>query len=124
MKIYLAIKFHPNNQNQPLIEEISEQLSKLGHSTVCAVRDFENWGKQQFEPRDLLLKAFKAIEDSDLVLVEATEKGMGVGIEAGFAFAKNIPIVTVAKPDSDISINLRSLSRKVIRYSHVREIVL
>lgn len=31
---------------------------------------------------DLLMIAFKTIEMSDLVLIEASEKGMGVGIEA------------------------------------------
>ncbi len=122
MQIYLAIKFHPDNQNQPLIEAISNHLSSQGHSVICAVRDFEKWGTKTFEPQELLFKAFEAIENSDAVLIEATEKGMGVGIEAGFAFARNKPVMTVAKHGSDISINLRSLSSKVISYSEVREI--
>lgn len=122
MQIYLAIKFHSDNQNRPLIEAISSHFSSQGHSVICAVRDFEKWGAKIFEPQELLFKAFKAIESSDVVLIEATEKGMGVGIEAGFAFARNIPIVTAAKHGSDISINLRSLSSKVISYSDIREI--
>jgi nucleoside 2-deoxyribosyltransferase len=122
MKIYLAIKFHSDNQNRPLIDNLAMHLTRQGHSVVCAVKDFENWGKTAFEPPTLLNMAFEAIEKSDLVLIEATEKGMGVGIEAGFAFARNIPIVTIAKIDSDISVNLKSLSERVIFYSEVTEI--
>jgi 2'-deoxynucleoside 5'-phosphate N-hydrolase len=124
MRIYLAIKFHSNNQNQPLIESISDHLSLQGHSVVCAVKDFEKWGTATFEPQELLFKAFEAIENSDMVLIEASEKGMGVGIEAGFAFARKKPVITIAQHGSDISINLRSLSSKVISYSDVKEIVL
>lgn len=124
MQIYLAIKFHADNQNRPQIEAITHHLSAQGHSVICAVRDFENWGTKTFDPKDLLFKAFEAIEGSDLVLIEATEKGMGVGIEAGFASAKQKPVITIARPGSDISVNLRSLSSKVILYNDVSEIVL
>lgn len=124
MKIYLAIKYHSDNQNKPLIEQISSHFTGQGHSVVCAVRDFENWGEKALNPQELLFMAFKAIENSDLVLIEATEKGMGVGIEAGFAFARNIPVLTIAKPGSDISSNLRSLSKKVITYGTPTELSL
>lgn len=122
MKIYLAIKFHSDNLNQPLIESIVDHLSKQGHSVICAVRDFEKWGAKTFNPQELLFKAFEAIESSDIVLIEATEKGVGVGIEAGFAFARKKPVVTIARHGSDISINLRSLSSRVSSYSDVCEI--
>ncbi|MEN0060357.1 MAG: hypothetical protein AAGB31_16070 [Bdellovibrio sp.] len=56
MQVYLAIKFHPDNQNQPLIEAISNHLSNQGHSVICAVRDFEKWGTRTFEPQELLFK--------------------------------------------------------------------
>lgn len=122
MKIYLAIKFHASNKNRPLIEEISKHLEQQGHTVVCAVRDFEQWGGRSFDARELLMKTFDAIDNSDLVLIESTEKGMGVGIEAGYAFARGKPVITIAQADSDISINLQSLSSRVIRYSRVSEI--
>jgi hypothetical protein len=124
MKIYLAIKYHSNNQNRPLIEALTAHLHGQGHTVICAARDFEDWGAKTFEGRELLLRAFSAIEDSDLVLIEATEKGMGVGIEAGFSFARGKTIITISRNEIDISVNLRSLSKKTIIYSDVAEIEL
>ncbi|MBX9767100.1 MAG: nucleoside 2-deoxyribosyltransferase [Bdellovibrionales bacterium] len=122
MKIYLAIKFHADQQNRPLIEEIIQGFTFRGHTVVCAVRDFEKWGEETFEPRDLLDKAFSAILQSDLVVVEATEKGMGVGIEAGFAFGQGKPILTLAEKGSDLSVNLESISSNVMLYSEIGDI--
>ena len=122
MKIYLAIKFHEDQKNRLLIENIIQHLQSQGHSVICAVSDFECWGNKTFEPRELLLMAFKAIDNSDLLVIESSEKGMGVGIEAGYAFAKGKRIVTVAETGADISINLKSLSEKLILYSQVHEI--
>jgi 2'-deoxynucleoside 5'-phosphate N-hydrolase len=119
MEIYLAIKYHADQKNRSLIENIVERLHSQGHSVTCAVSDFEVWGEKTFEPRELLLMAFKAIDNSDLVLIESSEKGMGVGIEAGYAFAKGKRIVTIAESGADISINLRSLSQTAILYSTV-----
>ncbi len=124
MNIYLAIKYHSDNQNKTFIEQISQHFENQGHSIICAARDFENWGAKSFDPQQLLFMAFKAIEKSDLVLIEATEKGMGVGIEAGFSYARNIPIITIAKQGSDISSNLRSLSQKVLIYTSPEELSL
>lgn len=124
MRIYLAIKFHSDNRNRPLIEALVSRLVEQGHSVVCAVRDFENWGEMTFDPRELLMKSFAAIESCDLVLIEATEKGMGIGIEAGFAFARQKPVITIAPPDVDLSINLRSLSSNVVWYKDVSEVVI
>lgn len=122
MKIYLAIKYHSDNLNRHLIESLTQHLQAQGHRVICAVSDFESWGSKSFDPKELLLKAFDAIKESDLVLVEATEKGMGVGIEAGYAFAQRIPIVTIAKTGSDLSTNLKNLSHRVQLYNEVAEI--
>jgi nucleoside 2-deoxyribosyltransferase len=80
------------------------------------VRDLEEWGRVQFTPDDLMRRSFALIDASDLVVVDLTEKGVGVGIEAGYAFAHGLPVVTVAEVGADISTTLRGISRAVLRY--------
>jgi len=116
MKAYIAIKYYPNNQNRPLIEQISNALEQNGFDTVCVVRDLENWGQLHFAPQELMRRSFEEIDASDLVVIELTEKGVGLGIEAGYAWAKQIPVVTIAKRGADISTTLQGISQRVFWY--------
>lgn len=122
MKAYIAIKYYPNNQNRPLIEQISNALEQNGFDTVCVVRDLENWGQLHFAPQDLMQRSFEEIDASDLVVIELTEKGVGLGIEAGYAWAKQIPIVTIAKKGADISTTLQGISQRVFWYDEFDDV--
>ncbi len=117
MKIYLAIKYHSDNQNRALIEKVSTALEKQGFETICIVRDVERWGEVHFTATELMQRSFAEIEDSDIVVVELTEKGVGVGIEAGYAYARGIPLVTIARKGSDISTTLQGISQQIFWYN-------
>ncbi len=116
MRAYLAIKYHEDNSNRDRIEAITRALEACGFDTVCIVRDVERWGEVDLSPRDLMAHTFRAIDWSDLVIVDLTEKGVGVGIEAGYAHAQGKEIVTIAQRGADISATLRGISARVIVY--------
>ncbi len=122
MHAYLAIKFHEDFCNKQLIEEISDALREAGVSTTIMARDFEKWGSVKFEPQELMEKTFEEIDKSDLLVIEFSEKGVGLGIEAGYAYAKNIPIIVIAKNDSDISDTLKGIAKHVLFYDSPEEL--
>jgi len=101
---------------------ISSALQARGFETVCIARDVEQWGQLKFDARELMLRTFAAIDASDLVVVDLSEKGVGIGIEAGYARAKNIPIVTIAQIGADVSETLRGISRAVLWYDGVDDL--
>ncbi len=123
MKAYLAIKYHEDNQNQARIQAISAALAQNGFETVCIARDVEQGGQIHLSPADLMHRSFAEIDASDMVVVDLTEKGVGVGIEAGYAYAKGIPVVTIAPQGADISETLQGISRQVFWYDQVDELV-
>ena len=55
MKLYLAIKYHANQRNRPVIERIAEVLTAQGHDLFCIARDLEQWGALSF-PADKLMQ--------------------------------------------------------------------
>lgn len=59
-------------------------------TTRCVARDFEEWGQVSLEAHDLMERALGAIRQSTAVVVEFSEKGVGLGIEAGYALALDI----------------------------------
>lgn len=116
MRAYLAIKYYSDNQNRELIQSISAALEKAGFETICIARDVEQWGQVRFTPTELMQRSFAEIDSSDLIVVELTEKGVGLGIEAGYAYARGIPIVTIAQKGADISATLQGISQKLFFY--------
>ncbi len=114
MRIFLSIKFHADQRNRARIETIIATLAARGHTTTCIVRDLEDWGNRSFAPTELMRRTFAAIDASDYVLVDLAEKGVGVGIEAGYAYAHQIPILTLAPRGAEISETLRGISQHII----------
>ncbi len=116
MKAYLGIKYHPDNRNRATIEEISKVLATIGYETTCVVRDLEKWGEKSFSAPELMRKTFAIIDECDVAIIDLTEKGVGLGIEAGYAHARGAPLVTIARQGSDISETLRGISDEIILY--------
>ncbi len=123
MKAYLGIKYYEDNRNRPLIEGISSALEQCDFETVCIVRDIEKWGYQRFSPTDLMQKTFAIIQTSQIVVIDLSEKGVGLGIEAGYAVAKNVPVITIAQKGADISTTLKGISQAVFLYHNFEELI-
>lgn len=122
MKIFLSIKYHADHHNRGLIESIAEALQKHGHETACIVRDAERWGESQYDSYELMELTFEVIRQCDGVLVELSEKGVGIGIEAGYAYALGKPIWVIARQGADISETLRGIAAGVRTYQEVAEL--
>jgi hypothetical protein len=116
-QIYLALKFHPDHSNRGLVEQISDAFESCGVGTVCVARDVERWGEKAFMPDELMAASFEAIDNSSAVVVEFSEKGVGLGIEAGYATAEGIPVFVVHRPGADISTTLRGVAQEVFGYT-------
>lgn len=121
-KAYLGIKFHSDHGNKGKIELISSIVEKLGFSTTCITRDVEKWGQLEFSPNDLMLETFKIIESSDIAIIDLSEKGVGLGIEAGYAYSKQIPIVTISE-NQEISTTLMGISRDHFVYAGESDLI-
>jgi len=65
---------------------------------------------------------FDEIDSCDIAIIDLSEKGVGLGIEAGYAFAKGIPIITIAEEGSYISTTMQGISRQVFTYRDIDEI--
>jgi nucleoside 2-deoxyribosyltransferase len=122
MKVYLAIKFKEDFSDRQKIESLSDTLESIGISTTIAVRDIEKWGANQVTATELMEFAFKSIDEADMLVIEFSEKGVGLGIVAGYAYARKKPIVIIAKKDSDISTTIQGVARHIIFYDSPSEL--
>ena len=115
--VYLAIKFHADHRNRKLVERIAAALGEHGVTTVCVARDIEKWGALTLGADDLMRRAFESIRKSKAVVVEFTDKGVGLGIEAGYAAALRIPVFGLVPAGTEVSTTLRGVSTDVYQYA-------
>lgn len=120
--IYLAIKYHPDHKNRSLIENINLACENEGEVCVCIAKDVEKWGEVQFCPQALMEISFDKITKSKLILIEFSEKGVGIGIEAGYAHALNLPIYVIHPFEIEVSNTLIGIATAIYPYENYKQI--
>lgn len=122
-KAFMSLKFYEGDVTQKKVEELTVALKKAGIENFVMIRDVEKYGEVKIDSKDLMKEyAFPAMEKSEMLIVEFSEKGVGLGIGAGYAFAKGIPIYIIAKTGSDISSTIDGLAKEVIFYDKPEDI--
>ncbi len=115
MKAFLSIKYHTDAANQEKIQDIVEVLEESGFEVSCmTTKDYNR--DEEMEAEELMKETFEEIDSSDLMFVDLTEKGVGLGIETGYARSQGIPVYTIADKGSDISKTLEGISEEIIEY--------
>lgn len=122
MKAFISIKYKEDGSNRKLIEDISSALEENQIESYSMFRDCQKWGDVKIEPEEIMEIAFENLDDCDLFIVEFSEKGVGIGIETGYAYANNIPIIVVAKEGSDVSSTLRGIAKDILFYDSADEL--
>lgn len=120
---YLGIKYHPDMHNRALIEELSQTIEQTGWQTTIAVRDFELWGEKSLSPQQLMQLSFESIQQSKVLFLEISEKGVGLGVETGYAYALHVPIVLLAKIGTEISATLGGIASQIFFYEQVQDLL-
>jgi nucleoside 2-deoxyribosyltransferase len=116
MKIFIGIKY--DKESLLLVSKIKEIIKKLGHLPYCFAQD-EGYISDE---KEMMKKAFQKIDESDLIIIEASQLAFGVGIEAGYSFAKKKKIITIANELEKISNTLKGVSNLYLSYKDFNEL--
>jgi len=119
-KVYFAISYSNRKQFDKEIESLQNLFSKK-NMELCVFVDKYNFKANQEE--EMMKAAFEEINNSDFLIAELTTKSIGVGIEIGYAFAKEKPVVYLRKNDSEYSTTASGCSFSVIEYENELDLV-
>lgn len=122
-KAYFGIKFYEDHSNRTEVESITAVLNTAGIQTVCIASDVEKWGSVQLSLPELMERTFAEIDQADMVILEMSEKGVGLGIEAGYAAAKGKQLIVLIKEGGELSGTMKGIADVVITYEKPEEIV-
>lgn len=114
MNAYLSAKFE-GDDNEEVVEQLITAAERAGFTVSCTNRDYDDYGrKDSSEPLTDFM--FEGIERSNIVLLEITDRGVGQGVEAGYAAANQVPIALLVTNDADVSPTLRDVATHIIEY--------
>ena len=113
---YLGIKYYADNSNKALIEQLSAALELAGYRSFCVARDLEQWGNVSLTPQKMMTLTFEQIEQADIVVLDMSEKGVGLGIEGGYAKALDKKLIITLDSKSELSTTMQGIADTVLIY--------
>jgi nucleoside 2-deoxyribosyltransferase len=122
MRIFLSIKFTPEDDNRKQIEEIVSAIEASGVEVFCFRRDMEQWGDVMFRAEEMMELTFREIDKSDVLVADVSDWPIGVGVEAGYAFAKGKPIICVCQRQKRLATTVTGIAPDVIRYTDAQSL--
>lgn len=87
MQAYIAISF----SHRPLLTEAIQAITEaLQHHQILPFVFVDQYHFSQQQEKEMMQQVFADIDASDLLIAETSEKAIGIGVEVGYAKAKNI----------------------------------
>lgn len=112
-QVYISCSFSKSKEFEPILKAIKKQLQTKGFKPMVFVQQYEFLPTQE---KQMMTQALKDIDNSVLLIGETSEKGIGIGIEAGYAKAKGIPVVYMRCFTADHSTTLSGMANYHVIY--------
>ena len=114
MTAYISISYSKRKSLQKELDAITDTLKKNSIKPFVFV---DNFTFSPLQERGMMQQAFEEIDKCDLLIAETSDKAIGIGIELGYAKAKNIPIIYLRNKDAEHSTTAAGASDYKIIYS-------
>lgn len=118
-KAFLSISYKNKDLLNKEIDYISNTLKKFSIELNTFV---QKYSFKKDEEKEMMDKAFGEIKDSDIIIVEGSDKAIGIGIEVGYAKALNKPIIYLRNEISEYSTTVGGSSTHKIVYKDLTDL--
>lgn len=119
MRAYISVSFARRHFLEKELNAIADTLKYFG------ITPFVFMDHYKFDPADekqMMLRAISDLNNCDLLIAETSHKGIGIGIEAGYAKAKGKPVIYVRQRNAAHSTTVSGISDYQIVYSDVNDL--
>ena len=119
MKAYIAIPYQGRNEIREELDTITSILNQCGVSPLIFAD--QNSFKAE-EEQQMMQQAMEDINESDWLITLASEKAIGIGIEAGYAKGKGKPVIYIRHMEAEHSTTLSGISDYQIIYVDLQDL--
>lgn len=114
MKAYLSVSFSARKLLEQSLNSCKNELIKFGIEPFIFV---DHYQFSIADEKTMMEQAMIDIQKSDILLAETSKKGIGIGIEVGYAKALGKDIIYLRHEDSEHSTTVSGISDYQIIYS-------
>ncbi|MCJ0743910.1 nucleoside 2-deoxyribosyltransferase [Pedobacter montanisoli] len=114
MRAYISVSFSKRKSMDAEITTIVHTLNKFDIASIVFVDQYQFYPHQE---QQMMLQAMSDINGCDLLIAETSDKGIGIGIEVGYAKAKGKPIIYMRKADAEHSTTVSGIADFRIIYT-------
>ncbi|SRR6266700_4654686 len=119
MQAYISISYSKRKQLDEELRAIIESLTRLNISAFVFVDRYSFGAGQEHE---MMTRAFAAIDLSDLLIAEVSDKAIGIGVEVGYAKARGKTIIYVRRATAEHSSTVSGASDFQVIYNNVDDL--
>jgi len=119
MKAYISISYQ---RRRSLNTAITAIMSVLEEHHVESFVFVDHYKFEESQEEEMMRSALEELEQCDLLIAETSHKGIGIGIEAGYAKAKNKPVVYLRHKEAEHSTTLSGASDHRVIYKNTDDL--
>ncbi len=113
MRAYISISYQ---RRRSLNTAITAIMSVLEEHQIEAFVFVDHYKFEETQEEEMMRSALTELAQCDLLIAETSHKGIGIGIEAGYAKAKNKPVVYLRHKEAEHSTTLSGVSDHRVIY--------
>lgn len=114
IRAYISFSF---NRRLLIKNEISTIVNTLNENFISAIVFVDKYRFELSQEREMMQKAFEEIDNCDILIAETSEKGIGIGVEVGYAKGKSKTVIYLRQKDTEHSTTVAGSSDFQIIYS-------
>jgi hypothetical protein len=119
MTAYISVSF---NKRKLLDKELNAIIDTLNEFKIMPFIFVDHYKFDSSQEQEMMQQVMIDIDNCELVIAETSEKGIGIGIEVGYAKAKNKPVIYVRQKDAEHSTTVSGISDFQILYSDTNDL--
>ncbi len=119
MKAYISVNY---SKRGLLNEELNTIVDTLNEFKIGSLIFVDHYKFELIQEHQMMKQAMSDIDSCDILIAEVSYKGIGIGIEAGYAKAKNKPVIYVRQHSSEHSTTVSGISDYKIIYGDAMDL--
>jgi len=118
-RAYVSVSFSEKEKLRKELDVITSTLARFEIEPFLFVDRYSFTSDQE---QEMMKRAMKDIDTCNLVVVEASHKAIGIGVEAGYGKGKNKPIIYLRRKDAEHSTTVSGISDFHIIYDSISDL--